>query len=92
MNPFEKCPVCGGAMTTRQVEKILSGGGNTASLQVAAEVCLQCGEHLYTKSMVLSFEEIRRKLQAQEFSHFKRIGQSFTLEDGWPEKAVKPVP
>jgi len=91
MKPFQKCPVCGGDMATKQVEKILSGGGDTVSLQVVADVCLQCGERLYTKNMVLSFEEIRRKLQTQEFSHLKRIGQSFTLEDDWPDKTISPV-
>jgi rRNA maturation endonuclease Nob1 len=29
MKPFEKCPVCGGELETKQVEKLLRGGGNT---------------------------------------------------------------
>lgn len=91
MKPFEKCPVCGGDLETRQVEEILSGGGNTASLRVPAEVCLSCGEHLYAVDVVLGFEEIRDKLKKQEFTHFKSLGQSFTVEAGWPNKAIHPA-
>jgi YgiT-type zinc finger domain-containing protein len=47
MKPFEKCPVCGGELVEKEVEKLLKGGVNTAVVRVAAEVCLQCGERLY---------------------------------------------
>ena len=63
MIPFEKCPVCGGELETKPVEKQLRGGGNTVSLKVAAEVCRQCGERLYAEDVVGSFAEIRAKLQ-----------------------------
>ena len=46
MMPFEKCPVCGGEVVEKEVEKLLRGGGNTATVSVLAEVCLQCGERL----------------------------------------------
>ncbi len=42
--PFEKCPVCGGEMVAKKVEKLLRGGLNTATVTVSAEVCLRCGE------------------------------------------------
>jgi hypothetical protein len=38
MMPFEKCPVCGGEMVGKEVEKLLRGGVNTAVLRVPAEV------------------------------------------------------
>lgn len=41
MMPFEKCPVCGGELVEKQVEKLLRGGMHTAVLKVRAEVCLQ---------------------------------------------------
>jgi YgiT-type zinc finger domain-containing protein len=44
--PFEKCPVCGGDLVEKEVEKVLRGGGNTAILKVCAEVCLRCEERL----------------------------------------------
>ena len=46
MMPFEKCPVCGGKLEEKEVEKLLRGGDHTAVLRVEAEVCLHCGEHL----------------------------------------------
>ncbi len=89
MRDFDKCPVCGGELATHLVEKILSGGGNTASMKVSAEVCGKCGEHLYSQKLSHSFDEIRRKLQHQEFSHLRPIGQSFTVEDGWPDQTIR---
>lgn len=90
MKPFEKCPVCGGELETKQVEKLLRGGGNTVSVKVSAEVCLHCGERLYAEDVVRTFEEIRGKLQKRDFSHLKTLGQSFTVED-WPNKAIQPT-
>jgi YgiT-type zinc finger domain-containing protein len=91
MKPFNKCPVCGGELENKQVEKLLRGGGNIVSMKVSAEVCLHCGERLYTEDVVKSFEEIRNKLQKQEFSHFKVLGQSFTIEEDWPNKQIQPT-
>ena len=47
MMPFQQCPVCGGEMVEKQVEKLLRGGVHTATVTVRAEVCLRCGERLY---------------------------------------------
>ena len=91
MKPFEKCPVCGGELETKQVEKLLRGGGNTVSAKVSAEVCLHCGERLYAENVVRIFEEIRGKLQKRDFSHLKTLGQSFTVEEDWPNKAIQPT-
>ena len=91
MRPFGECPVCGGELENKQVEKLLRGGGNTVSVRVAAEVCLHCGERLYAEDVVKSFEDIRGKLRKQEFSHLKPLGQSFTVEENWPNKAIQPT-
>ena len=91
MKPFEKCPVCGGELETKQVEKLLRGGGNTVSIKVSAEVCLHCGERLYAEDVVRTFEEIRGKLQKRDFSRLKALGQSFTVEEDWPNKAIQPT-
>ena len=40
MKLFDKCPVCGGELIEKEVEKILIGGSNTALVRVKAEVCL----------------------------------------------------
>jgi YgiT-type zinc finger domain-containing protein len=91
MKPFEKCPVFSGELEDKLVEKLLRCGGNTVSIKVTAEVCLHCGERLYAEDVVKSFEEIRGMLRKQEFSHFKILGQSFTVEQNWPKKAIQPT-
>jgi len=77
MIPFSKCPVCGGEIVEKKVEKLLRGGIHIASLTVQAEVCLRCGERLYTQETVKRFEQIRTKLERQEVAEFRPLGQSF---------------
>jgi len=82
--------MCGNDLQSKIVEKLLKGGGNTVSMKVTADVCIHCGERLYTEDVVKSFQEIRNKLNKQEFSHFKSLGQSFTVKD-WHNKAIQPT-
>jgi len=79
MMPFNRCPVCGGELVEKDVEKLLRGGIHTAVLTVRAEVCLRCGEQLYTQEAVRRFEQIRAKLQRQEVAEFQPLGQSFQI-------------
>ena len=79
MTPFEKCPVCGGEVDERHVQKLLRGGRHTAAITVPAEVCLHCGERLYSPDVIKKFEEIRTKLERQETDEFQPIGQSFEV-------------
>ena len=91
MKAFEKCPVCSGELENKKVEKLLKGSRNAVSMKVIADVCLHCGEKLYDEDVVKSFEEIRRKLKNQEFSHFKILGQSFTIEKNWHHEMIQPT-
>lgn len=77
--PFNKCPVCGGELVEREVEKLVRGGNNIAVIKVKAEVCLHCGERLYSQETVRQFEEIRAKLERQEVKNFQLLGQSFKV-------------
>jgi YgiT-type zinc finger domain-containing protein len=79
MMPFQRCPICGGEMVDKEVEKLLRGGKHTALLRLRAEVCLHCGERLYSQEDVRRFEEIRVKLERQEISEFQPMGQSFQI-------------
>lgn len=79
MTPFERCPICGGDLVEKEVEKLLRGGIHIAVLKVIAEVCLHCGERLYPQETVRQFEEIRIKLQRQDTSDFEPLGQSFQV-------------
>ncbi len=79
MKPFSKCPVCGGETSEKEVEKLLRGGVNLAAVRVRAEVCLRCGERLYSRSTVASFEQIREKLANHEVDEFGPMGRSFEV-------------
>jgi YgiT-type zinc finger domain-containing protein len=79
LTPFEKCPICGGELVEKQVEKLLRGGNNTAARTVAAEVCLQCGERLYSKEVVKRFEEIRAKMEREETEGLRPVGTAFQV-------------
>jgi len=59
------------------VEKLLRGGIHTAILKVRAEVCLHCGERLYSPQTIRRFEEVRAKLERQETEEFQSLGLSF---------------
>jgi YgiT-type zinc finger domain-containing protein len=45
--PFDRCPVCGGEIVEKEVEKLLRGGVNTAVVKVHADVCLLRGTSLF---------------------------------------------
>ena len=79
MKPFGKCPVCGGEIVEKEVEKLLRGGVHVAVMKVTAEVCLSCGERLYSQETVRCFEEIRKKLERKEVSAMQPLGRSFQV-------------
>jgi YgiT-type zinc finger domain-containing protein len=79
MKPFDKCPVCGGELVEKEVEKLLRGGIHTAVFKVHADVCLHCGERLYSIETVRRFNQIRQKLERQEVAEFQPLGQSFQV-------------
>jgi YgiT-type zinc finger domain-containing protein len=81
MFPFTKCPICSGEVVTKKVEKLLRGGNNTTIVKVTAEVCLRCGERLYSKETIEYFEQIRSKLAKKDVSDFKPVGKSYEVVD-----------
>ncbi|MCI0565393.1 MAG: YgiT-type zinc finger protein [Nitrososphaera sp.] len=76
---FKKCPVCGGELVEKEVEKLLRGGNDTATMTVKAEVCLRCGERLYSEETVKRFDEVRNKLSKHQTSGFEKIGSSYQV-------------
>lgn len=79
MEHLEQCPACGGQLTQKEVTKVLRGGGHTASIKVQADVCLSCGERIYTLDTIKVFQEIRAKLKSQETKGFVPTGQAFQV-------------
>jgi YgiT-type zinc finger domain-containing protein len=79
MKLFEKCPICGGELVEKEVEKVLKGGSNAAILRVKAEVCQHCGERLYPPETVTHFEEIRKKLSTEDVGEFEHVGKTYQV-------------
>ena len=80
MTPFDKCPVCGGEIVEKEVEKILRGGNLTEIVKARAEVCLRCGEHLYAPDVVKRFKKIRLKLQKEQMVGRQSTARSRLLD------------
>jgi YgiT-type zinc finger domain-containing protein len=78
-NDSNGCPICGGTLVNKQVEKLLRGGVHTAVIQVPADVCQRCGERLYTPETIRHFEDIRQKLANHQTAEFTPLGQSFQV-------------
>ena len=64
-------------MVEKEVEKLLRGGVNIAAATAHAEVCLHCGERLYSTETVNRFQQIRTKLACHEVANLQPMGQSF---------------
>ena len=79
MKLFDKCPVCGGEVVEKEVEKILMGGRNTAVVKTKAAVCLHCGERMYAPDVIASFEDIRKKLKEEKVEKFTPIGMTYKV-------------
>jgi len=73
---FKTCPVCGGELVEKRVEKLLKGGTNTAAVEVDALVCPRCGERLYPEETVRRFEKIRNKLSRNETDDLTLVGNA----------------
>ena len=77
MRLFEKCPICGGNVVEKEVEKLLKGETNTAIIRVTVEVCLHCGERLYKPDTISRFDGIRKKLSQEDVNEFELVGKTF---------------
>jgi YgiT-type zinc finger domain-containing protein len=75
----ELCPMCGGEVFPQQVEYILRGGSHTASVQVISQVCLYCGNRLFTQDTRKIFARIKQKLEQDDTTDFQAIGISFSV-------------
>jgi YgiT-type zinc finger domain-containing protein len=79
IKPFAQCPVCGGGLVEKDVEKILRGGSDTAAITVRVEICTHCGERLYSEDTIRLFEDIRAKLQLRQTKGFHQKGKFYEV-------------
>lgn len=66
-------------MIQKEVEKLLRGGTNIASVKTLAEVCLHCGERYYSPEVIELFEKTESELEKNETQNFKILGRSFQV-------------
>ena len=59
------------------MEKLLKGGTDSTVISVTAEVCLHCGERLYSEETVRRFEQIRDKLVRRDTAEFESVGSFY---------------
>ena len=74
------CPLCGGKVVEKEVEKIVKGGNVVAILRVKAGVCEKCGERFYTKEVHKKIEEIRSEFKQKTTELYKQIGRTYVYE------------
>ncbi|HWC66271.1 MAG TPA: YgiT-type zinc finger protein [Thermoanaerobaculia bacterium] len=75
--PFDRCPLCGGELADRVVEKLLRGGVDTAVLKVQAEVCVRCAGRIYTQKAIRQFERVREKLETKQTGEMTKVGATY---------------
>ncbi len=75
----DQCPLCSGELVEKNMQKLLRGEIHMAIVSVKAEVCLQCGDRLYSEKTVRRFEDIRAKLKNQQTEEFIPLGRSFQI-------------
>jgi len=78
---LEKCPICEGELTIKDVTKVVRGNGHTATLQLKAPVCSHCGERLYSMEQVKWFDQVRAQLKNNNTEDFQVIGTSFQVSE-----------
>lgn len=66
-------------MIHKTVKEIVQGGGNTAIVAVEAEVCLHCGERLFTPETIAYFETISARLEKKETQGFQKVGAAYSV-------------
>ena len=77
---LDKCPRCGfDDVVEKKVEKLLRGGEDAAVVTVAAEICLHCGERIFTSDTFLRFDQIRKKLASRQVEDFQPLGRYFRI-------------
>ena len=58
------CPICGGEMADKNVDVAETIDGKLVIIRgVSAEVCVRCGERLYSKEEMKKMEKLLEKIQ-----------------------------
>ena len=66
MASFDRCPVCGGTITEREVQNDVQAGVVRETAGINAEVCMKCGERFYEPEEAQRLENSRSGREASE--------------------------
>ena len=78
---ISKCSNCGSdRLEIKSITHTISGGNNTAFLDIEVETCQMCGEIFLTPEQVDYFEEVKAKLENELVDDFRIVGKSFKLD------------
>ena len=58
-----KCPLCGGKIEEKEVDKIIRNGTDMIILNVNAGVCNQCGEKIFSKETHEKINKAREEVK-----------------------------
>ena len=84
MASFDRCPVCGGPIVEREVEKGLRGGVVRETVRMRTDVCLKCGERLYTPEAGQRLENTGSGLKARDTADAQITPLGAKLDyEGW---------
>ncbi len=84
MASFDRCPVCGGPIVEREVEKGLRGGFVRETVRMRTDVCLKCGERLYTPEAAQRLENTGSGLKSRDTADAKKTPLGTKLDyEGW---------
>lgn len=74
------CPTCGNDINDKKkINHIISGGNNTATVEVEVESCNKCGEILFSPQQIQLFDEVKIKLQNGQVDKFTPIGKNYKI-------------
>ena len=80
MASLEKCPVCGGPIVERELEKTSRGDVVRETARIQTDVCLKCGERLYTPEAARRLENSISKYEARKTAMVQNTALRAKLE------------
>ena len=90
---LDKCVFCEGEMFNKDVDMLLHGGDNVATITVQVDVCLRCGNSVIDYLTSQKLREIEQKLAAGDTGEFQPRGQHFqVVNSGLPLSGVTDRP
>lgn len=80
---LSKCVRCGSNdLEDRDVEKLVRGGDDVATLRVRATVCRHCGERYLPGEAIQTLENVRRDLEQGKVDRFRALGRLLAPQPG----------